>query len=404
MTGTLRLAVSALFKNRVRTGLSVLSIAIGIAAVICTSAIGAASADRIEQPMDALGPDLLWISAGSLNTGGSRTGRGGARTLTSDDGRALVDQVPGISMCSPIASGREQLVAGAANWNARYQGVQASYFKIRRRGPTAGTLFADADVQNYSRVIVLGPAVARNLFGEENPVGRQVRMGRFPFQVIGVLDERGADRSGIDRDDTVLLPFTTANRTLDRRTWVSDIVCAVSPVELMTSAEREAAAVLRQRHRLGPEDLDDFDIERPRDAIALRSETTRTMSAMLTGIAAVSLAVGGVGIMNIMLVAVTERRREIGVRMSVGARASDIRWQFLSEAAALGLLGAALGVAVGWAGAEIIRAHFGWAMSLSFDVVSAAIAAAIVTAVVFGYLPAHRASMLDPIDAIRIEE
>ena len=404
MKANLRVAASALRKDGLRTGLSVLAIGIGIAAVICTLAIGAASARRIEQQIDGLGEDLLWIRAGSLNVGGVRSGFGGARTLTSEDAEAMVAQVPGVSSCSPIASGREQLIAGGANWNSRYQAVLPSYFRIRRRTAVAGTLFSDYDLQNYTRVVVLGPSVAQRLFGEANPVGLQIRMGKFPFQVIGVLDSRGADRSGVDRDDTVLLPFSTANRTLDRRTWVSDIVCAVSPVEFMTSAEQAAAVVLRRRHRLMAGELDDFNIEHPRDIIELRSQATRTMTAMLTGIATVALVVGGVGIMNIMLVAVTERRREIGVRLSVGARTRDIRWQFLAEAGALGLLGAVLGIAIGWVGAQVITARFGWTATVSLHAVAVAVAAAMGTAVLFGYLPARQASTLDPIEAIRIDD
>ena len=399
-----RLAASALLKNRVRTGLSVLGIGIGIAAVICTAAIGAATSARIERQIDALGEDLLWIRAGSLNRGGFRSGAGGARTLTADDGRAIADQVPGISMCSPVASGREQLIAGGSNWNTRYQGVLPSFFTIRRRAPVAGTLFTETDIANYARVVVLGPSVAQNLFGGENPVGRPIRMGRFPFQVIGVLESRGADRGGVDRDDTVFLPFTTANRTLDRRTWVSDIMCAVTPVEFMAAAEAGAASLLRARHRLLPGEADDFDIAHPIELIQLRSQASKTMSAMLTGIAAVSLIVGGVGIMNIMLVAVAERRREIGVRMAVGARIRDIRWQFLIEAAGLGLLGAGVGITVGWLVAEIISARFGWEATVSTGLVAMANAVAVGTALLFGYLPAYRASRLDPIDAIRVEE
>jgi len=400
----MRLAASALLKNRIRTGLSVLGIGIGIAAVVCTAAIGAATSARIERQIDALGEDLLLIRAGSQNRGGFRSGAGGARTLTADDARALVGQVPGISMCSPVASGREQLIAGASNWNTRYQGVLPSFFSIRRRAPVAGTLFTEADVANAARVVILGPAVAQNLFDGEDPIGRQIRMGRFPFQVIGVLDSRGSDRGGVDRDDAVFLPFTTSNRTLDRRTWVSEIMCGVTPVEYMAAAEAGAASLLRVRHRLLPGEPDDFDIAHPVESIELRSQASRTMSAMLTGIAAVSLVVGGVGIMNIMLVAVTERRREIGVRMAVGARLRDIRWQFLGEAAGLGVLGAGVGIVVGWIGAAIISTRFGWEATVSPSVVTMAAAAAVSTALLFGYLPAHRASRLDPIDAIRVEE
>ena len=403
MTASVRLAFASLLRNRLRTILTVLGIGIGISAVICTAALGAASTARVENQIDALGEDFLWIRAGSLNMGGFRTGAGGARTLTAQDAAALVDQVPEIAMCSPVSSGREQLISGALNWNTRYQGVLPSFFQIRRRMPTAGTLFTTADVSSAARVVVLGEVVAQRLFETENPIGRTIRMGRFPFQVIGVLATRGAARGGVDRDDTVFVPFSTANRLFDRRTWVSDIMCAVTAVERMASAEQQAATLLRMRHELWDQ-ADDFEIQHPIETIELRARTSRTLSAMLVGIAGVSLVVGGVGIMNIMLVSVAERRREIGVRLAVGARVRDIRWQFLTEAAALGLAGAGVGIGLGFFAAWILAAGFGWPAEVSTNSAVVATLAAVGTALVFGLLPAHRASSLDPIDAIRVDD
>ena len=391
-------------RNRLRTVLTVLGIGIGISAVICTAALGAASAERVRNQIDALGEDFLWIRAGSLEVGGARTGAGNARTLTAEDAAALVEEVPEITMCSPIASGREQIIAGAFNWNTRYQGVLPSFFQIRRRAPVAGVLFTPADVASAARVVVLGPDVARRLFEGENPVGRTVRMGVFPFKVIGVLSARGTDRGGADRDDVVFVPFSTANRNLDRRTWVSDVMCSVAPVERMAATEQQVAALLRWRHELFEGERDDFEIQHPAETIALRASSSRTMSAMLVGIAAVSLIVGGVGIMNIMLVSVAERRQEIGVRLAVGARVRDIRWQFLVEAAALGLVGAGVGLGLGWLGAWILSSGLGWAATVSAGTATVATITAVGTALVFGLIPAHRAAALDPIDAIRLED
>ena len=391
-------------RNRLRSVLTVLGIGIGISAVICTAALGAASAASVQGRIDALGENLLWIRAGSVNFGGFRSGAGGARTLTAEDATTLADQIPEIAMCSPIASGREQLIAGSLNWNTRYQGVLPSYFRIRRRMPVAGTLFTDADMASAARVVVLGDEVARRLFEYEDPVGRMIRMGRFPFQVIGVLSSRGAGRGGIDRDDTVFVPFSTAIRNLDRRTWVSDIMCAVAPVELMASAEQQATTLLRIRHDLGPDERDDFEIQHPVETLQLRASSSRTMNALLVGIAAVSLAVGGVGVMNIMLVSVAERRREIGIRLAVGARVRDIRWQFLIEAAALGLVGGTVGIGLGLLGAWILATGFGWPATVSPDTAVVATMAAVGTALLFGFFPAHRASALDPINAIRVDE
>ena len=402
MVRTLRLAISSLERHRLRTLLTVLGIGIGIAAVICTAALGTASTARIQSQIDAVGEDFLWIRAGSLNLGGVRTGAGAARTLTADDAVALVGQVPEITKCSPISSGREQLVSGGVNWNTRYQGVLPSFFEIRRRTPVAGTLFTAADVASAARVAVLGSGVAERMF-QSNPIGRTIRMGRFPFQVIGVLSSRGTERSGGDRDDVVFVPFSTANRNFDRRTWVSDIMCAVQPAERMASAEVQAATLLRIRHNVRLGERDDFEIQHPIEIIELRANTLATMGRLLVGIAAISLIVGGVGIMNIMLVSVAERKREIGIRLALGARIRDIRSQFLLEAAALGLIGGGCGIGFGFVGAWVLRGAFGWSAAVSPETAVGATLAAVGTALVFGWLPAHRASALDPIDAIRVE-
>jgi putative ABC transport system permease protein len=380
--------------------LSILGIAIGIAAVICTAALGRAGTNRVERQLDALGEDFLWIRAGSRNLSGARTGFGGARTLTADDARALAAEVPQISVCSPLMSGREQIIAGGRNWNTRYQGVHPSYFDIRRRQAAAGVLFAEADLVERQRVLVLGPTVAERLFPGENPVGRTIRMGRFPFRVIGIVGSRGAERSGLDRDDVVFVPLTTAVRTLDRQTWVNDIMCGVTSPETMRSAELQAAALLRARHNLLPGEADDFQIQRPADILALRASAASTLTLLLVGIGAVSLVIGGVGIMNIMLVSVTERRREIGVRLAIGARVRDIRRQFLCEALIMGLGGGLVGVAAGWAGAWLLASGFDWPTMVTADAILLATSVAIAAAVSFGYYPAYRASSLDPIEAM----
>ena len=235
------LVLSSLLRNQLRTGLTVLGIGIGIAAVICTAALGAAGATRVQEQMDALGENFLWVRAGSRVVTGARTGSGGARTLTADDGAALVAAIPEITACSPQVSGREQLIIGNRNWNARYQAVLPSFLEIRQRTLLGGTWFTDADVANHARVLVLGQTVWQRLFGDENPVGRTVRMGRFPYQIIGVLASRGASRGGLDRDDVVFVPLTTANTSLDRRRWVSDIMCSVGSPDQMARAEVQVA-------------------------------------------------------------------------------------------------------------------------------------------------------------------
>jgi putative ABC transport system permease protein len=401
---TVRLVITSLFRHGLRTTLTILGVAIGIAAVICTAAIGAAGTVRVQEQINALGEDFLWIRAGSRNMGGVRTGFGGSQRLVPEDADAIVATVPGITACSPQVQGREQIIAGGHNWNTRYQGVYPSFFEIRRRTLAAGAWFTDYELNTAARVLVLGPAVSERLFGGENPVGRIVRMGRFPWQIIGVLESRGTTRGGVDRDDAVFVPLTTAKKTLDRRDAVSDIMCSVGTPEAMARAEAGVVSLLRVRHKLPEGSPDDFQIQRPIETLQMRADSARAMTAMLTAIGAVSLVVGGVGIMNIMLVSVTERKREIGIRMAIGARARDVRWQFLLEASAIGLIGGVAGIALGWSAAYVFSQNFGWPTVILPDVVATAVATAVGAGLVFGYYPAHRAANLDPMEAIRTED
>jgi putative ABC transport system permease protein len=358
----------------------------------------------VQQQIDALGVDFLWIRAGSRRVAGARTGNGGAPTLVPEDAVAIETSVPGVTACSPQVGGREQVIFGGHNWNTQYRGVYPSFFEIRKRTLAAGTWFTGYELASARRVLVLGMAASERLFGSENPVGRVVRMGRFPFQIIGVLESRGSSRGGVDRDDVVFLPLTTAKKTLDRRDAVSDIMCSVSSPEAMAGVEAGVTALLRARHRLAEGAVDDFQIQRPVETLQLRARSAQAMTAMLTAVGAVSLVVGGVGIMNIMLVSVTERKREIGIRLAIGARARDVRWQFLLEAAAIGLAGGVIGVFTGWASAHILSSQFGWPTVILRDAVVTSVATAITAGLVFGYYPAHRASNLDPIQAIKTEE
>jgi putative ABC transport system permease protein len=399
-----RFVLASLVRNSLRTLLTILGIAIGIAAVISTASIGAAGTARVQQQIDALGEDFLWIRPGSRRVAGARTGFGGAQTLVPEDAVAIEASVQGVTSCSPQVGGREQLIVGGRNWNTQYRGVYPSFFEIRKRTLAAGTWFTDYELANAARVLVLGMAVAERLFGDEDPVGRLVRMGRFPFQIIGVLETRGSSRGGVDRDDVVFVPLTTAKKTLDRRDAVSDIMCAISSPDAMGPAEAGVVALLRARHRLADGAPDDFQIQRPIETLQLRAQSAQAMTAMLTAIGAVSLVVGGVGIMNVMLVSVTERKREIGIRLAIGARARDVRWQFLLEAAAIGLIGGLLGIGAGWASARILSDAFGWPTVILTEVVVTAVATAVGTGLVFGYYPAHRAANLDPMEAIRTED
>jgi putative ABC transport system permease protein len=400
----LRIVYASLLRNRLRTGLTILGVGIGIAAVICTAALGEAGAERVKTQIDALGQDLLWVRNGSRNLGGVRTGFGGAQRLTAEDATAIVTGVSSVKACSPEVQGRTQIISAGHNWNTRYQGVWPAYFDVRERTPSAGVVFTAVDMNNDARVVVLGQRVADQLFFATSAVGQTVRMNGFPFLVIGVLASKGTGGGGLDRDDAVFVPMTTAIRSFNRRARVNDILCTVDPPELMQQAQAQVTALLRVRHHLEARDPDDFQIQQPVQFLAMRAQAASTMALMLTAIGAVSLLVGGVGIMNIMLVSVTERRREIGVRMAIGARMRDIRWQFLIEAGALGLIGGVVGIALGWAGAFIMSTQFDWPTLVSPGVVALATACAIGSGLAFGYLPAYRASRLDPIEAIRLED
>jgi putative ABC transport system permease protein len=403
MLSALRTAVGALGRNRLRTALTTLAISIGIAAVMSTLALGAGSSAQVQQQIDNLGEDFIWIEAGSVNLGGLRSGSRGARTLTPDDAAAIEASIAEVEACSPQITGREQVIAGNLNWRTNYRGVNPSLFGIRRWKLQAGTFFSEYDLQQSARVAVLGSVVAERLFGEEPALGRTFRMGRFPFRVIGVLQPRGVSRGSVDRDDSLFVPYTTATRNLNRQHWVDDIMCAATSPDQMWAAEEQILSLLRLRHDIPPGGDDDFEIRKPIESIELRAQTSQTMAQMLVAIGAVSLIVGGVGIMNIMLVSVTERTREIGIRLAIGAKVRDIRLQFLIEAAALGIMGGIMGVSLGFFVATALAEALQWPVVISRDGTLVALLIALGSGLIFGYYPAHQASQLDPIDALRTE-
>jgi putative ABC transport system permease protein len=393
-----------LARNGLRSALTVLSIAIGMAAIVCTAALGGAGVEQVRQQMDALGDNFVWIRAGSVRPpGGARTGFGGAQTMTPEDATAIEQLVPEVAGCSPVVQGRQQIGTVGRNWNTRYQGVLPSYFNIRNRVAQTGQLFTDYDQRHAERVVVLGASAAEELFDQDDPVGARIRINGFPFTVVGVLGRKGVGIGGLDRDDVAFIPLATVERNIDGRDRVSDIMCAVHRPEQTEAAESAITALLRERHRLDEEESDDFRIQQPLDILNMRAASANTLSRLLIGIGAVSLVIGGVGILNIMLVSVTERRREIGIRLAIGARTRDIQWQFLIEAALLGLAGAGAGIALGWLAAWGFSAAFEWPIFLSASIAIWAAVAALGASIVFGYLPAHLASNLDPLEVMRTE-
>ncbi len=398
-----RMAISALGRNRMRSTLTALGISIGIAAVMSTVALGAGGRAAIEAQLDALGEDFVWIMPGSLNTGGVRGGWGSRRSLTPEDAAAIPASVPEITACSPVVNGREQVIIGNRNWNTRLVGVGPVYFTIRNWHVARGTLVSQYQVERRAKVAVLGANVAEELFPDGDPLGATIRIGQFPFTVIGVLAPRGSDRSGTNQDDVVVMPWSTAQRSIEGREYISEIICATASPDLTQRAELNITALLRLRHEIPVGGDDDFFLRRPQETLTLRLDSMRTLGVMLASVALVSLVVGGVGIMNIMLVSVTERTREIGLRLALGARQRDIRVQFLIEAVVLGLFGALLGIVIGGIASDVITRLFGWQTVISAEALTVAVVFAVVAGLIFGYFPASRASKLEPIDALRSE-
>jgi putative ABC transport system permease protein len=396
-------AVWALLRNKLRSMLTVLGIMIGIAAVICVVAIGRAGQARVEQQLNNLGDNFVWIEAGGRAVNGVRTGTHAAPTLTLGDALAIKNQVPLIKSVSPNVDASVQMIYGNQNWYASYRGVAPEYFEIKRWFVDQGAFFSPDDVESAADVCVLGRTVRDQLFGAEDPIGKVVRVNGLPCKVIATMKPKGLSVSGQDQDDTIILPYTTAMKKLKGQPWLDDILCSAVSADVIKLAGRQAAAVLRDRHHLRPEEDDDFNIRNPEDIIQAQLESSRTLTVLLVAIASISLLVGGIGIMNVMLVSVTERTREIGVRVAVGATEEAIQLQFLGESVMLSLVGGAAGVLLGIVTSVVIGRTLGWAMDVSLESVVIAALFSIAVGVFFGYYPARKASLLDPIDALRYE-
>ena len=393
----------ALGRNRMRSTLTILGIAMGIGAVVCVVAIGDAGSQQIQDRMNNLGENLVWIEAGGRNVGGVRSGSQGTKTLVLADMHAIQQQVPLVKICSPQVDSRVQIVFQNQNWSTTYRGVSPEYFTIKRWKVAEGTAFDEEAVERAANVCVLGQTVKQILFGAEVAVGQTVRIKSVPFTVIGVLEAKGMTGFGSDQDDTLLLPYTTGQRKIAGITWLNDILCSATSLSAVRPAGEMAGALLRERHRLRAGQDDDFNIRNPEDMLQLQMDASRTMTLLLIAVGSVSLVVGGIGIMNVMLVSVTERTREIGVRLAVGATEAQVRFQFLGEAVMLCLAGGAVGVLIGVGGTIVLSRTLGWAMQVSGDALAIAALFSILVGVFFGYYPARKAASLDPIEALRYE-
>jgi putative ABC transport system permease protein len=399
----LRVAVRALARNKMRSVLTMLGIIIGVGAVICSVAVGEGASSQIQEQISNLGDNMIWVEAGGRNVNGVRTGTGGTSTLSVGDLQAIREQIPLVSKVTANVDGNAQIVYENQNWFTHISGVSPDFLSVRRWNMARGIFFTDDDVDHASNVCVLGQTVVTDLFGTEDPLGQTIRVKTIPCRVIGVLASKGQSNFGRDQDDVVVMPYTTVQKKIQGIYWLDDIMCsAISPAAI-APAEQQIGALLRERHHLRANEESDFNLRHPTEIAEARAGSQRIMTILLASIASVSLLVGGIGIMNIMLVSVTERTREIGLRLAVGATETNVRMQFLGEATVLSLLGGILGVLLGVAGSLFISTTLRWPTQIPAEAMFIAVLFSAAVGVFFGYYPAYKAAHLDPIEALRYE-
>ena len=400
---TLRIALKALTRNKLRAFLTMLGIIIGVGAVIAMVAIGEGAKSTIRAQIASLGTNVLIIVPGTSNQGGVRIGFGSVNTLVDGDARAMIREIRAVAYASPVLRRPEQLVAGNLNWGTLVQGVAPEFQQIREWQIAEGRFLHDGDMESAAKVVVLGETVVRNLFGNDDPTDAVIRIRNIPFRVVGVLAAKGQTGQGTDQDDTVMIPYTTMQKRLMRITWLQSIVVKAVNAERVQEAQEQITSLLRQRHRIGPEREDDFNVRNLSDITEAATTSARVMAVLLGSVAGISLLVGGIGIMNIMLVSVTERTREIGIRMAVGARSRDIMLQFLVEAVVMAATGGCIGILLGIGSSELLKQWANWPTLIDPAIVAIAFLFSGAVGVFFGFYPAKKAATLDPIEALRYE-
>jgi putative ABC transport system permease protein len=400
----LRIAIRALSRNKMRSALTMLGIIIGVGAVIAMVGVGQGASKQVQDQISAMGSNMLFVSSGTVNRGGLRLGWGQTKTLVYDDMKAIVQQAPAVKEAAPGSATTAQVVFGNDNWFTNIQGTEPQYFDIRSWPMQEGVSFTEGDVTSAADVAVIGATVQQNLFGAQDPVGQTVRISNLPFKVVGVLSAKGQSAAmGQDQDDVIFVPITTLQKKLSGEPWLRYIVVSAVSKDATYAAQEEITALLRDRHRIRTGQDDDFMVRNLADVAQLADQSSRVMTMLLASIAGVSLIVGGIGIMNIMLVSVTERTREIGVRMAIGATEEDVQHQFLIEAVVLSLMGGAAGIFFGIGSSLIISKLLGWAVLVSPLAIVAAVIFSAGVGVFFGFYPARKAARLDPIEALRFE-
>jgi putative ABC transport system permease protein len=400
---TFRIALRALARNKLRAFLTMLGIIIGVGAVIAMVAIGEGAKATIRSQISALGTNVLVILPGSNIQGGVRAGSGNRYTLLDSDARAMTRELRSIAYASPVLRRQEQVIAGNLNWGTLAQGVAPEFEQIRDWQIESGRFLHEGDMDSAAKVTVIGQTVARQLFGNDDPIDSVIRIRNIPFRVVGLLVGKGQTGHGQDQDDTVMIPYTTMQKRLMRITYVQSIVVRAVSAEKVPEAQEQITLLLRQRHRIAEGREDDFTVRNLSDIAEAAQSTARVMAVLLGSVAGISLLVGGIGIMNIMLVSVTERTREIGIRMAVGARGRDIMLQFLVEAVVMAATGGCIGILLGIGSSEVLKLWANWPTLVSPAIVAIAFLFSGAVGVFFGFYPAKKASTLDPIDALRYE-
>jgi len=400
---TLRIALRALARNKLRAFLTMLGIIIGVGAVIAMVAIGEGAKSTIRAQIASLGTNVLIVLPGSNSQGGVRFGTGNVNTLVDADARAMVQELRSVSFASPVLRRPEQVIAGNLNWGTLAQGVAPEFQQIRDWQVAEGRFLHEGDMDSAAKVAVIGQTVATQLFGNDNPVDAVIRIRNIPFRVVGLLVAKGQTGQGTDQDDTVMIPYTTMQKRLMRITWVQSIVVKAVSAERVQETQEQISSLLRQRHHIGQDREDDFNVRNLSDIAEAASTTARVMAVLLGSVASISLLVGGIGIMNIMLVSVTERTREIGIRMAVGARSRDIMLQFLVEAVVMAATGGLIGIFLGIGSSEVLKEWAQWPTLISPTIVAIAFLFSGAVGVFFGFYPAKKAANLDPIEALRYE-
>jgi putative ABC transport system permease protein len=400
----LKVASQNIVKNKMRTLLTMLGIVIGVGAVIVMVAVGNGAQMMIKDQISSLGTNLIIVMPGSGQIGGARQGAGTFNRLTVDDADKLKQNATLLSAVSPVVSTRAQVIGGNGNWRTSINGVSTDYLTIRDWAVSSGAPFSDLDVRSARKVALLGATVASTLFPNEDPVGAQIQIGHVPFQVIGVLAAKGQNAGGQDQDDVIIMPSTTAQNRLSGNVRLNQILASAADADGIDAAQEEIKGLMRESHKLSMSgDEDDFTVRNQTEIAAAATSTTKVMSGLLAAIASISLLVGGIGIMNIMLVSVTERTREIGIRMAIGARGSDVLTQFLVESVAMSVLGGVIGLVVGYGGAALVGHLTGWTTATPVSAVAIAVGFSAAVGVFFGYYPARKAAALNPIQALRYE-